>query len=389
MTSAGLAALIVLVTSAVLTPSTRGEFAALQAGAVLLAAAGGLSLALGVSIVVGRDERAVPRAAALALLSSLLLAAVLTPIAAALADPLGLTTGTAVSATLVGAAIAGYGALQGIPIGLNRMGAYAVADITRATVSVVAIGIALIAGVREPAALLAIWSAGPIAGAVPLLTLARRHPQTAPWRATAGDALRRSLRAHPTNLVGLAVARLDIVVLAAVSTRPQVAYYSLAIVIAEAAWLLPSAFAITSLADYVRLPAREAWQAARDAMPRTLLAAGASGVLAGAGGVVAIVLLLPDAYGDAVAPLWIAIAGMIPYSAGHVVSPYLVTAVDRPGLATSIASVTLAVDMALLLALGGPLGALGAAIASTAAYAVHAALNLAALSREGRRATAR
>jgi peptidoglycan biosynthesis protein MviN/MurJ (putative lipid II flippase) len=80
---------------------------------------------------------------------------------------------------------------------------------------------------------------------------------------------------------------------------------------------------------------------------------------------------------------------MIPYSVGHVVSPYLVTAVDRPGIATAIASITLVVDMALLLALGGPLGAIGAAIASTVAYAVHAALNLGVLSREGRRATAR
>ena len=170
---------------------------------------------------------------------------------------------------------------------------------------------------------------------------------------------------------------------------PQVAYYSLAVVIGEAAWLLPSAFAVTSLSDYVRLPGERAWQAARRALQRTIAAAGASGAVAGAGGVLAIVLLLPDAYHASIGPLWIVIAGTIPYSVGHVASPYLVTAVDRPAIATAIAAATLVVDLVLVAVLGGPRGAVGAAIASSVAYTLHAALNLGALSREGRRATSR
>jgi O-antigen/teichoic acid export membrane protein len=380
---------VVLLTSAVLSPAGRGELAALQAAALLLATAGGGSLSLGVSIVVGKDEAAAARAGALALATSALLAAVLTPLAAALAGPLGVSTTAAVVTALVAATIAGYGTLQGLPIGLGRMLPYAFGEGARAATSLTAIGIGLAAGVRTPGALLALWGAGPLAGVVPLLRQAAGRTGGPPLRTVGREAVRRSLRAHPTNLAGLAVARLDIVVLAAVSTRPQVAYYSLAIVMAEAAWLLPSAFAVTTLSDFVRLPGQEAWRAARRALPRVVAAAGASGVVAGAGGVLAIVLLLPDAYSASVAPLWIAIAGMVPYSVGHVVSPYLVTAVDRPALATGIAAVTLVVDLALVVVLGGPQGALGAAIASTVAYAVHAALNLRVLSREGARAPAR
>jgi O-antigen/teichoic acid export membrane protein len=387
--AAGLAAVVVLLTSAVLSPAGRGELAALQAAALLLAAAGGGSLSLGVSIVVGKDATAAGRATALALAASTLLAAVLTPLAAALAGTLGVSTSAAVVTALVAATVAGYGTLQGLPIGLGRMLPYAFGEGARAVTSLTAIGVGLAAGVRSPGALLALWGAGPLAGVVPLVRQAAGRSGGPPLRAVGREAVRRSLRAHPTNLAGLAVARLDIVVLAAVSSRSQVAYYSLAIVMAEAAWLLPSAFAVTTLSDFVRLPGQKAWRAARRALPSVVAAAGASGVVAGAGGVLAIVLLLPDGYHASVAPLWIAIAGMVPYSVGHVVSPYLVTAVNRPALATGIAAVTLVVDLALVVVLGGPHGALGAAIASTVAYTAHAALNLRVLRREGGRAPAR
>lgn len=385
--AAGLAAVIVLLTSATMSPSGRGEFAALQAAALLLAAGGGLSLALGISVVVGKDEHAAPRAAAVGLLSSLLLAAILTPVAAALAGPLGIDQSTAVAAALVGATIAGYGSLQGLSIGLDRMHRYAGAEVARSVTSLTAIAVALVAGTRNPATLVAVWVAGPIAGALVLLGLARRRadhpPHAVPWTTMARHALRRSLRAHPTNLVGFAVARLDIVLLAAVSTRPQVAYYSLAVVFAEAAWLLPSALATVALSDYVRLPAAQALQAARAAVARTVAASAVTGVLAGLTGVVSILVFLPDAYHSSFAPLWIVIAGTVPYSIGHVASPFLVTAVDRPGIATAIAAATLVVDLALVAILGGPHGAAGAAIASTAAYGLNAALNAVALSRAG------
>ena len=135
-------------------------------------------------------------------------------------------------------------------------------------------------------------------------------------------------------------------VLAAVSTHPQVAYYSLAVVIAEAAWLMPSALAVTppprtSCASRATTRAR----GAAGALRRTVAVAGASGVVAAAGGVGGMLALLPHAYHAALAPLAIVLAGAVPYSVGHVVSPYLVTAVDRPGIATVIAVATLTVDI--------------------------------------------
>lgn len=376
-----MAAVVVFVTSAVLTPAVRGEFAALQTGAILVAAAGGISLGLGVSVAVGAREDAARHGAAIALAGGLVLAAVLTPVALAVADPIGIGESAAIAVALAGAAVAAYGGLQGIPIGLGRLARYGAIDVTRAITGLLAITVGLAAGLRAPGSLVAVWAAGPVVAALALLRLVTRPQPGRPLGETARLIVRRALRAHPANLAGLAVARLDVVVLAAVSTKPQVAYYTLALVIAEAAWLMPSALAVTSLSDFVRLPNDRAWQAARHALARTLGVAAISGVLAAAGGVAATLLFLSDAYHAALAPLAIALAGAIPYSVGHVVSPFLVTAQDRPGTATAIALATLVVDLALVVTLGGPLGAIGAAIASTVAYALHAALNLVALRR--------
>jgi O-antigen/teichoic acid export membrane protein len=275
--------------------------------------------------------------------------------------------------------LAAYGALQGIPIGRGRMRDYAAAEALRAATALAAVAIGLAAGLRTPAPLLAAWAVGAALGASVLTRGRMGPPGPHASRGIAREAIRRALKAHPTNLVGLAVARLDVVVLAAVSTRPQVAYYSLAVVIAEAAWLVPGALAVSAQSDYVRGDAAAAAEAARAAARRSVAAAAATGVVAGVGGTAVVWLLLPHAYHASLAPLWIVLAGTIPYSVGHVASPYLVTAVDRPRVATAIATTTLVVDLALLAAIGGPLGALGAAVASTAAYACNAALNVRAL----------
>src|SRR3954454_10945211 len=98
--SAVMAAVVVFVTSAVLSPALRGEFAALQTAAILLATAGGLSLALGVSVVVGARAQAARHAAVLSVIGALVLGVVLVPLALALAGALGLDRSTAVALAL-------------------------------------------------------------------------------------------------------------------------------------------------------------------------------------------------------------------------------------------------------------------------------------------------
>jgi O-antigen/teichoic acid export membrane protein len=377
--AAGLAALLVFVTSAVLSPAARGELAALQSAGILLATLGGGSLALGVSVVVGERAGMARSMAALSALASLALAAVLVLLALTLTPAAGVALTSGLAAVAAAAALAWYGALQGVPIGLGALRAYAGADLARAVVSVAAVGIALALGSRDPAVLLVCWAAGPVAGALGLLGTVPAERTPGAFGGGAREALRRSLRAHPANVVGLAVTRLDIVVLAAVSTKPEVAYYSLAVVIAEAAWLLPSALAVTAQSDYVRLAPDAAGRAAWAAVRRTVLASLASAIAAGALGAVCILAFLPDDYHAALAPLAVLLGGAVPYSVGHVISPYLVTAVDSARRATAIALATLAFDLALVIGVGGPWGAVGAAVASTAAYWLNAALNVAAL----------
>src|SRR5947208_16771493 len=93
--SAGMAAVLVFLTSAVLTPALRGEFAALQTAAILLATAGGLSLALGVSVAVGGRESTARHATLISTLGAVALGLVLVPVGLALAGPLGVSDGTA------------------------------------------------------------------------------------------------------------------------------------------------------------------------------------------------------------------------------------------------------------------------------------------------------
>src|SRR4051794_32637113 len=238
--SASMAAMLVFVTSAVLTPALRGEFAALQTAAILLATAGGLSLALGISVAVGGRADTARHATLVSVLGALALGVVLVPVGLVLAGPLGLSHSTATAVALVAAVVAAYAGLQGLPIGLGRTTLYGVVDVVRSGTSLVAVAIALAAGMRSPGELVAVWGAGTVVGALAISWLPRTTPRSQqPFGETARHVVRRALRAHPTNLAGLAVARLDIVVLAAVSTHPQVAYYSLAVVIAEAVWLIP------------------------------------------------------------------------------------------------------------------------------------------------------
>jgi hypothetical protein len=141
-------------------------------------------------------------------------------------------------------------------------------------------------------------------------------------------------------------------------------------------WLVPGAIAITGLADYSRLPPREATDAVWRNVKLTLAASAATGLVLVAAGSALIVSVLSPAYRAAIAPLAITVTGTVVVSVGQPISPWITATLDRPGLSSLIATGTLALDMAVLVAAAG-LGALGAAIASSIAYLLAAVSYLA------------
>ena len=358
----------VLLTSRLLSPDARGIFAALQASVTIMAVCGCASLWLGISVVLPRVPAARRSAVKLAVIWPVCLSALLALVLLSVGPPHGISMDVAAAFIVVSLPGMAYSNLQGIPIGLNRMTTYARAEVLRAVVAVLVVGLGMVvAGLRSPAALIVLWGCASWSVAAYYVLAACRPYPIGHAAGFIRAAVSRSLRIHPNSVVWLAVQRLDIVVLAALSTHAQVAYYSIGVAIAEGVWLLPGAIAITGLADYSRLAPREAAELVWRNVKRTLAASVATAIVLLIAGTAVILVALSPAYRAAIAPLAITIAGTTMVSVGQAISPWIAAQLDRPGLSSLIAGVTLAVDMGVLVAAAG-LGALGAAIASSVAY---------------------
>ena len=256
---AGSGLFTVLLTSRLLSPDARGVFAALQASVTIMGVCGCASLWLGISVLLPQLPAARGSALALAVIWPLLLSALLTIALVVFGPPAGITRGVAAAFVAVSLPAMAYSNLQGIPIGLNRMTIYARAEVLRASTALVLVGCGMaVVGWRSPAVLVLLWGCGSwtLATCYILAACGPYHPKRVAGFVRA--AVSRSLRIHPNSVVWLAVQRLDIVVLAVLSSHAQVAYYSLGVAIAEGVWLVPGAIAITGLADYSRLDPPEA-----------------------------------------------------------------------------------------------------------------------------------
>jgi O-antigen/teichoic acid export membrane protein len=365
---AGSGLFTVLLTSRLLSPDARGVFAALQASVTIMGVCGCASLWLGISVLLARRPAARWAAVKLAVIWPVCLSALLAVVLLVVGPPPGIGTGVAAAFIAVSLPAMVYSNLQGVPIGLNRMTSYARAEVLRATVALVLVGCGMaLAGWRSPAVLVLLWGCGSWTLASVYVLAACRPYRRERVAGFVRAVVSRSVRVHPNSVVWLAVQRLDIVVLAALSSHAQVAYYSLGVAIAEGVWLVPGAIAITGLADYSRLEPAEASAVVRRNVRRTLTWSTGTAVVLLVLGSGLILLVLSPAYHAAIAPLAVTVAGTTIVSAGQAISPWVAATLNRPGLSSLIASATLALDMGVLVAAAG-LGALGAAIASSVAY---------------------
>ena len=280
---------------------------------------------------------------------------------------------TAPTVAFAAAAIGSYGILQGIPLGLGETSRYARTDIWRAAATLVGAA-AVIAITESPTAVLLAIALGYTLSAV---SLALRTPgaRTLAWprRSFVTAVFRDSLNAHVPNLLGIAVLRLDIVVLAFVATTAEVGLYSLASAFAEGVWLVPAAIGLVSVSDLARLSASDALAATNRGLRQAVAMGTLTAAVIGIVGSVVIDVALPQFRG-AIAPLWISLAGAACYSVCQALSPYVIVGLRRPHWMTAITALTLATNIGLLFLLAPEAGAVGASTASSVAYALAALL---------------
>ena len=364
-------AAIVFGTSRLLIPADRGHLATALAAANIAAAILSGSLWLGTSIEVRRHQGMLNAARNFALIYPALIGLLALPLVIIVisGDSQWLWLWT-ISAAL---ALTCYSLLQGLVLGSADIRGLATGEIVRSWPSaLLCVGVAGATGSAIWA--LAAWTLGPVLGSIYLVVRAEASNIVMKLRNYLRIVGPQSLRAHGGNILGLLALRLDIVLVAAVSSATEAAYYSMALAFGELMWVLSSARGTVHLSEQIqgdpKLARAQVIRVLKRLMP---FMAGLALFLVIFGGF-AVEIFAGEAYEPAIWPLRITVVGCTMFAVAHVVMPYLVAGLRRPGLMTAIGGLTVTINVVLILLLAPSMGALGAAIASSIAYAVAAAV---------------
>jgi O-antigen/teichoic acid export membrane protein len=243
--------------------------------------------------------------------------------------------------------------------------------LTQAIVYLVATGILLLLGVGAAALVV-----GSIVSYVLSGALAARHlsfvAPLAAMRVTRTDVRRYAAfgaRGQVGQLAQYLNYRLDALILGALTGSGAVGVYAVATSLAEVVSQVSNASATVAFGELARVDG-EPTIVAR--LVRTVLAAAiGTAVLTGIGGVMAIPVVFGDRFAESTAPFLILLPGVVALSVVKMLSAAFVAS-GNPGRMTIATLVSLGLTITLDIALVPTLGAVGAAIASTAAYAAGA-----------------
>jgi O-antigen/teichoic acid export membrane protein len=178
-----------------------------------------------------------------------------------------------------------------------------------------------------------------------------------------GRLLRYGLQLFPANLSGFFAARADVFLLAALLAEPSapVGFYSLAVAIAELAYLFPNAVS-TFYFPHVAGARRDDSDRQVAAVSRvTLLLTGAVAVALAPAAALAIVILIPS-FTPALPSLFILLAGTTAMGPTRVLAGYF-AGLSRPGLASAVNVLALAANVGLNVLLIPVFGIIGSALA--------------------------
>ncbi len=187
------------------------------------------------------------------------------------------------------------------------------------------------------------------------------------------DMLRFGLQEHAGNLAQHLNLRLDLLLVGVFLGPLATGIYTVAIALAEIVWFVPDAVGTVLLPRIARGDPGSARAAAASACRISLAAATPVACIIGAAGS----LLIRILYGSAFLPAWLPLLGLLPgtllLTVSKVLSKYL-SGVGRPALAARASGYSLIATILLDLLCIPLWGLIGAAIATTLSYGVHAAV---------------
>lgn len=229
-------------------------------------------------------------------------------------------------------------------------------------------GALALAGVLSVQSVVATWVAGQaVATAFVLLSLARAYGLARPSAQLAKRALGFGLKSHLGRVMMLGNYRLDQWLLGILAGPRELGVYSVAVVWSETLFFLPTALSMVQRPDLVRASPQRAAEATATVFRGAVLLTTLAGFVLFAIAPALCVGLFGEDFRDSAIDLRILVFGGIGIVALKQLGSSL-TAQRRPLLSTAGIGVALLTTVALDFALIPSHGAVGAAIASTAAY---------------------
>ena len=365
-----------IITARLLGPTGRGQLTVATLLATLTVTLGSLGLGSAATYFTARGERARPMVLGNSVLIGLALGVVIVAIGVSIIV-FGATLHGVPASYLILAMLAVPFALimanaQSVFMGLQRFREYNWINIAQAVISLLFIGIALLAlggGVR--AAIIA-TTLSTILLAVIALVVAIRIVGVR-WRIDRGyvaAATSYGLRVHIANILGFLGYRLDVFVLNSYATPAAVGFYAAAVAVAERLWMLSQA---VSVALFPRIAEEKDEDVRRSITPllarNTLWLTAVAGVLFWILSNQIITLLFSSEFRSSGAALRALLPGVVLFSAARVLGNDI-AARGRPILNSYIATVSVALNLGLNLMLVPRYGIKGAAWSSTASYSL-------------------
>lgn len=220
-------------------------------------------------------------------------------------------------------------------------------------------------------AVVVVWSAStalPLVVTVPSVRPDLRAVSTSVMRLQ----ISRGLRYHPGIAVLFLLAKVDVLVLNALRPTADVGLYALAVTLAELVYLLGDAVAQSIMSRQASGDAEDAAHITAKAVRLNAWGATSLALALAAVSPVLVPLVYGQDFAGSVPPLLVLLPGVVALGIARPIG-VLLSALDRPGLLAALCGGAFAVHVLLLVLLVPPLGAVGAALASTAGYTVLAA----------------
>ena len=182
-------------------------------------------------------------------------------------------------------------------------------------------------------------------------------------------------RFHPGQLALVLLIRLDIVILAKLTSLGEVGIYAVAVSVVTPIGIFATAVSTTYMSAQFSGPEEDAARRAIRIMHLTLASTLAIAAAAGISAVFLVPAIWGPDFGRAVKPLWLLLPGVIAMSAQRPIGNYLVR-FNLHRAMNSRAIIAVVIDVALCLVLIPHFGSSGAAISSTVAYVCYSMLSI-------------